>query len=61
VLFAALHTVESGTWRPIGRFQNEADMHDRVASTPSLVDDPTETLAANFAVTHNAAFPTMVW
>jgi hypothetical protein len=27
----------------------------------AAVDDPTETLAAKFAVTHKAVFPTTVW
>jgi len=29
--------------------------------TGAAVDDPSATLAAKFAVMHNAAFPTTVW
>jgi hypothetical protein len=42
------------------RLRGEADMHQGVASTASVAHDPSLPLAANFAVMHNAAFPTAV-
>jgi hypothetical protein len=68
VVFAAVH--ESGYGHIAadhiligdGRSRGEADMPRPRAPHQSDAIDPTETLAANFAVTHNAAFlPTTMW
>jgi hypothetical protein len=42
-------------------FGDTADMAGPAAGLVAVENDPTETLAAKFAVMHNAAFPRTVW
>jgi hypothetical protein len=65
--FAAPHMSGFGTKRTYRddllfvRFRATADKHARVTSAASVVNDPSATSAAKFAVMHNAPFPTTMW